>query len=200
MGDVLRTNRAGEAQIRFVDNTRIVVGKDARVTIDKFVFDPGGAAEAVTLSAVRGAFRFITGNSRKSVYLIRTPVMTIGVRGTGLDEFVETGTGRTTIALYEGAAQLCDASDQCIDVNRSCQIVVAPPGGGFQDAPATARALFLPYSIAQGGLLPDYRLDVSACSGPTRLFRDSPESSGGRDTGERGGSGGGGSRGGQNRN
>jgi hypothetical protein len=181
MGDEISTSRSGEAQIHFVDDTRFVVGPNARVFIDEFVF-AGSTARSVTLSAVKGAFRFITGDSPKNAYLVRTPVMTIGVRGTGLDGFVETGTGRTTIALYEGAAELCDASNQCIVIQAGCTIVVAPPGGGFQDPAPSTRALFLPYSISQASLLPQYRLDTSGCRGgaaPLRTPAQSSDSTGG---------------------
>jgi hypothetical protein len=195
MGDRLNTNRSGEAQIRFVDNTRLVVGPNARVTIDKFVF-AGSTARSVTLSAVKGAFRFITGDSPKNVYLIRTPVMTIGVRGTGLDGFVETGTGRTTIALYEGGAELCDALSQCIVAQAGCTIVVVPPGGGFEDPTPATRGLFLPYSISQAGLLPPYRLDTSACRGAAPAFRTPAESQGSRGGGGGSSSGRSGSEGG----
>lgn len=178
MGDQVRTNAAGEAQIRFIDNTRFVVGPNASVLIDEFVFNAGGAsARAATFSAVKGAFRFISGNSNKDAYLIRTPVMTIGVRGTGLDGFVESGTGRTTVALYEGAAELCDAFNECIIVDDPCTIVVVPPQGGFEDPTPGTRALFLPYSLSQTRLLPDFRLDVSACRGAPAPFGIPVESS-----------------------
>ena len=184
-GDQIRTDGSGEAQIRFVDNTRVVVGPSARLTIDAFVFN-GKTAETVTLSAVRGAFRFITGNSRKRAYLLKTPVMTIGVRGTGLDGFVEPGTGRTTIAIYEGAAQLCDANGQCIQVNETCGVTVAP-GGGFQELSPASRARFFPLAGSQGSLLADFRLDVSACGNTaTSPIRVVPEGS------SHGGGGGGG--------
>jgi ferric-dicitrate binding protein FerR (iron transport regulator) len=186
MGDEISTNRSGEAQIRFVDDTRFVVGPNARVFVDKFVF-AGSTARSVTFSAVKGAFRFITGDSPKSAYLIRTPVMTIGVRGTGLDGFVETGTGRTTVAVYEGTAELCDAANQCILAEAGCTIVVVPPGGGFQDPTPATRGLFLPYSVSQASLLPPYRLDTSGCSGAAAPLRTPPESS--DSTGGRGSSG-----------
>jgi hypothetical protein len=35
----------------------------------------------VTITAVKGVFRFISGNSADGAYQIRTPTMTIGVRG-----------------------------------------------------------------------------------------------------------------------
>jgi len=36
MGDQIRTDRQGEAQIRFADDTRFVIGANARVTVDSF--------------------------------------------------------------------------------------------------------------------------------------------------------------------
>jgi hypothetical protein len=162
------------------------------VTIDRFVFS-GSTAQSVTLSAVKGAFRFITGRSPKSAYLIRTPVMTIGVRGTGLDGFVEPGTGRTTIALYEGEAEICDASNQCQVIQPGCTVVVVPPGGGFEDPAPATRGLFLPYSISQASLLPDYRLNVSGCRGGVAPA----DTLSGGTSGVRGGGGGGGGQGGE---
>ncbi len=193
MGDEVRTSRSGEAQIRFADNTRFVVGPNARVLIDRFVYS-GGSARTATFSAVKGAFRFISGDSPKGAYLIRTPVMTIGVRGTGLDGFVEAGTGRTTIALYEGAAELCDVSNQCIVVEAGCTIVVAPPGGGFEAPSPATRGLFLPYSVSQASLLPQYRLDTSACAGAVPSFTTPGESGGGSGGGPGGGTSGGGTQ------
>jgi hypothetical protein len=180
-GDDIRTDRSGEAQIRFVDNTRVVVGPGAHLTIDAFVFS-GKTAKTVTLSAVRGAFRFITGSSRKQAYLIRTPVVAVGVRGTGLDGFVEPGTGRTTIAVYEGAVQLCDANGQCRDFGKTCDITISR-GGGFQEPTPGSRALSFPYAGSQSSLLPDFRLDVSACRTNPAPFRDPMETHGDRSTG-----------------
>lgn len=85
MGDVIVTDPNGLAQIRFIDNTRIVVGPNSRMVIDSFVFNSDNTARRVTVSAVRGVFRFISGNSPHSAYAINTPTMSIGVRGTVLD-------------------------------------------------------------------------------------------------------------------
>ena len=40
-GDVITTNQRGQAQLRFVDDTRMVIGPNSQVTIDKFVFQGG---------------------------------------------------------------------------------------------------------------------------------------------------------------
>ena len=39
-GDRITTGKSGEVQIRFEDNTRLVVGPNSSVLIDKFVFNP----------------------------------------------------------------------------------------------------------------------------------------------------------------
>jgi hypothetical protein len=49
--------------------------------IDAFVFADDNTARNISINAVKGAFRFITGKSPKDVYSITTPTATIGVRG-----------------------------------------------------------------------------------------------------------------------
>ena len=62
------------------------------MVIDAFVFnDQRHGAAQVSINAVKGAFRFITGNSPKDAYSITTPTAMIGVRGTEFDIDVETG-------------------------------------------------------------------------------------------------------------
>jgi len=80
-GDQIITGPVGEAQVRFRDNTRLVVGPNSMMVIDAFVFTNDETARQISINAVRGAFRFITGNSPKDAYRISTPTATIGVRG-----------------------------------------------------------------------------------------------------------------------
>jgi hypothetical protein len=80
-GDRIITGPNGEAQVKFRDDTRLVVGPNSMMTIDAFVFNDDDTARQISINAVRGAFRFITGNSPKDAYSITTPTATIGVRG-----------------------------------------------------------------------------------------------------------------------
>src|SRR5262245_46599985 len=63
MGDRIKTGAVGEAQLQFRDNTKLVVGPGSQLVIDKFVFNSESTAKSVSINAVRGAFRFITGGS-----------------------------------------------------------------------------------------------------------------------------------------
>ncbi len=80
-GDRIVTDSVGNAQIKFRDDTKLVVGPNSALVIDAFVFNKNDTARQVSISALKGAFRFISGKSPKDVYRITTPTATIGVRG-----------------------------------------------------------------------------------------------------------------------
>lgn len=80
-GDQILTGPIGEAQVKFRDNTKLVVGPNSKMVIDAFVFNNDDTARKISINAVRGAFRFISGKSPKDAYLITSPTATIGVRG-----------------------------------------------------------------------------------------------------------------------
>jgi hypothetical protein len=72
MGDEIVASPNGLAQIKFIDNTRIVVGPNSRLKIDTFVFNPDLTARKVVITMLKGTFRFISGNSEYGAYTIRT--------------------------------------------------------------------------------------------------------------------------------
>lgn len=80
-GDRIITGPVGEAQIQFRDNTKLVVGPNSTMVIDAFVFSDDNTARQISINALRGAFRFISGDSPKDAYSITTPTSTIGIRG-----------------------------------------------------------------------------------------------------------------------
>lgn len=81
MGDQIVASSAGLAQIKFIDDTRIVIGPNSRLTIDTFVFNPDNTARKVTINMIEGTFRFISGKSPAGAYTLKTPTMTAGIRG-----------------------------------------------------------------------------------------------------------------------
>jgi hypothetical protein len=80
-GDRITTDTIGNAQIKFRDDTKLVVGPNSALVIDAFIFNKDDTARQVSISALKGAFRFISGKSPKDVYRITTPTATIGIRG-----------------------------------------------------------------------------------------------------------------------
>jgi hypothetical protein len=97
----IRTGEASTAQILFLDKTSLTIGPRAELTLDRFVYDPHKSTGRVVLNAVQGAFRFVTGSQNPRSYTVRTPVGTLGVRGTIVDLIVKDN--QVTVILVEGA-------------------------------------------------------------------------------------------------
>lgn len=80
--EVITSDTGAEAQLIFVDETVFNVGSGATVTLDEFVYSPAQKAGNIVVNVTKGAFRFISGSAKPESYTIKTPVATIGVRGT----------------------------------------------------------------------------------------------------------------------
>lgn len=85
LGDVISTGPSGQAQLVFLDETKIAIGSNSELVIEKILFDSSDRASDFTVNAVQGAFRFFSGKSDKAAYAIRTPKATMGIRGTVFD-------------------------------------------------------------------------------------------------------------------
>ncbi|MEA3064295.1 MAG: hypothetical protein QOJ27_734 [Sphingomonadales bacterium] len=85
LNDEVNTGAASQLQILLLDRTTFTVGANARVAVDRFVYDPAANSRSTGVSVTRGAFRFMSGRSLgkpSGPVSVRTPVATIGVRGT----------------------------------------------------------------------------------------------------------------------
>ena len=127
-GDRINTAQSGEAQIVFRDETRLVVGPNSSLVIDRFVFASDRTAADVSMRAVKGALRFISGSSSSQAYSIRTPTASLGIRGTQFDIAIGPN-GETGLVVFSGAVQMCGRSGRCILVNEACGAAVALPDG-----------------------------------------------------------------------
>lgn len=120
--DRISTNSTGIGEFVFSDGTKLAVGPSASLVVDQFVFKNQSSFQKLGLSATKGTFRWISGHSPSSAYKIRTPVGTMGIRGTAFD--VTILNGRVYIALISGNAKFC-AGSSCQTLKRSCDYIVA---------------------------------------------------------------------------
>ncbi len=97
-GDLIVSGPESQLQVLLRDRTVFTVGANARVTIDRFVFDANRSAAGASASVARGAFRFVSGRGAARGGGIQTPVASIGVRGT----IVEGVVGPDALAVLEG--------------------------------------------------------------------------------------------------
>jgi len=165
--DRLRANSSGNAQIELLDGTKVVVGPNADVKIDDFVYSGGSTLGKLTISATRGAFRFISGRSNHSAYSIKTPYATIGVRGTALD--VTVSGGGTYVALLNGAMTICDRAGRCRNIDDPCEyIFVGKAGIGAQsrlpETVAQSKGKLFPLLVNQSKLRPQFQRNARGCT------------------------------------
>lgn len=174
-GNRIDTGPNGEAQIRFRDDTKLVVGPNSSLVIDAFIFSGETTAREVSINAVRGAFRFFTGDSPKDAYSIMTPTATIGVRGTEFDVTVESE-GTTRVANFEGTTFICprgttQSGQGCVEASEPCTLSVVrasePEAVRYsnQDLEFRNRQLkyYFRYVRNQESLLRDFRVNLAEC-------------------------------------
>jgi hypothetical protein len=110
--ELIETDDKGVAQFEFLDQTRLAVGSDSSVKLDRFVYDTNRKATDVAIELGRGAFRFISGGSPSDVYKITTSSATLGVRGTAFDLYVAPD-GELAVAMIEGRVDVCPHRGAC---------------------------------------------------------------------------------------
>jgi hypothetical protein len=180
MGQRVITGNKGQVQILFSDNTHLVVGPQASLVISTYLMRNDGNASKVVVDALSGTFRFMTGNSPKSAYQIKTPTGTLGVRGTAFDFTVDPVTGQTTVLLYHGGVQMCDKHG-CEELAESCAVGVigktaTPDVVGSHDKRRPGLLKDFPYLESQQPLKAAFRVEQAGpCSLPSP-----PTSFGGR--------------------
>jgi hypothetical protein len=104
LGDVVRTGADGRVGINFVDGASFNLSSNARMTLDEYVYDPGGKSNSTIFNLTRGTFVFVAGQVAKTGDMrIETPVATMGVRGTTPHvEISDDGSTRFSTLIEEG--------------------------------------------------------------------------------------------------
>lgn len=119
--ELVRTGNESVAQLLFADQTALSIGPRSEVTLDRFVYDPNRSTGDVAVSLATGALRFVSGSQDPRSYQVRTPVATIGVRGTIVDFlFIN---GRMYGILDEGRATFTLANGTVIELNEPGQAI-----------------------------------------------------------------------------
>ena len=86
-GDALRTGADGKVGVTLTDDTRLSLGANSELKLDRFVFAPAESNFALVLKFIKGAATYASGRIAKlapSATRLETPAAIIGVRGTTL--------------------------------------------------------------------------------------------------------------------
>ncbi len=83
--DTLRTQANGTIGVTLADDTRVSLGPDSEMRLERYVFSPADGALGMVLNFVHGVAAYVSGRMAKlapdSVRL-ETPAAIVGVRGT----------------------------------------------------------------------------------------------------------------------
>jgi hypothetical protein len=149
LGDQVQTGVKSQLQLLLLDKSVFTVGANARLVIDRYVYDPARGSRSVGATVAKGAFRFMSGKpDRSKSSEIRTPIASIGIRGTILEGVV--GESAALIAAGEPGV-----------------------GRGVQSDPATASLIILrgPGAGARGNVVPG---EIMVSAGGRSVLVDRP--------------------------
>lgn len=134
LGNDVLTGKGSRVQLLLLDRTSFTVGANARIRIDRFVYDPARNSSSVGATVGKGAFRFMSGRPTHNApgqSNIRTPTASIGIRGTMIDGVV--GGDAIAIMMAQPGVPAFDA-----DPETATLILLRGPGVATADEPIGA--------------------------------------------------------------
>ena len=118
------TGNTASTALTFLDDTRIQVGENSKVILDKFIYDPNSQTGDVAINFSKGVFRFVTGNMQnKDGFQLKTPSATLVIRGTVFLVNVA-GDGTTDVSVLEGQVEVkpCGGAPQTANPGESVTV------------------------------------------------------------------------------
>ncbi len=130
--ETVTTGANARAELRLSDDTSLIMGEKSTVLLDEFVYDANGSA---VINLATGAMRFVSSLSGHPGKLtIKTPVATIGVRGT--DFWVGPIDGVYGVLLLGGKVDVSnEGGSVTLDTPRTGTLI---QGAGIAPGPAVA--------------------------------------------------------------
>ena len=189
----IKTSSSGTGQFLFRDGTKLAVGPNSSLVLDRSVFVGSSAFKTLSLKATRGTFRWISGKSGSAAYKISTPFGTLGIRGTAVDFYI--GAGAASVIILEGRAVFCGNNGVCKPLSRGCDMVTANRNGVMGESRKPAKTavagvrndVSFPFLVGTRKLSRPFRVGGGKC-GLSATVRAIDEKKGGEGGGGSGGS------------
>ena len=121
--EIIETGDDSATEFVFLDETKLALGPNSRLVLDRFVYDPEPGKASFVMTATAGVFRFVSGKLPKRSYEIHTPTATIGIRGTVLSFIVIPGDtegrpAKVNITVEEGVAEITSCLGERVSLVR----------------------------------------------------------------------------------
>jgi hypothetical protein len=127
----------------FLDGTSLAVSPNARLKLDRYVYDPARQAGSIGIMAAQGVFRLVGGKiSKSSEIKVNRPSATLGLRA-GISVF-EVGSTRTTERFLFGKSPVVSGNGRTETPLRPATQIQAM-AGAFPTPPIAV----LPGALAQ---------------------------------------------------
>jgi hypothetical protein len=121
----VQTDASGTAHIMFKDRSALNVGRNSKVVIDKFVYNPNMSSGQQSVSLTRGALRFVGGQiSHSSETTVKTTAAQIGVRGGNVTVVME-ASGHVVVMVHNGIAIVSNEFGG-LTLHTGFQLIVVP--------------------------------------------------------------------------
>lgn len=101
--DTVTTQANSKAQFRMTDGTLLALKESSQILISEYQYEPGNEGNSAVIELVEGGLRSVTGaiKSNNGSYQLKTPVGSIGIRGTHFE--IELINGDMFLAVWDGA-------------------------------------------------------------------------------------------------
>ena len=106
-GDTIETEGSGAVGLVFLDKTTLSLSDGGKMVLDELIYDASSGNGSMAVDMLEGAFSFISGEiaeSGQDAMTIKTPVATVGIRGT-------TVAGKATVEGNENSFTLLQDAD-----------------------------------------------------------------------------------------
>lgn len=135
--EVIRTNAESEAEMVFLDDSRLHIGPASRVTLDRFVYNPDSNGGSFVVQITVGTMRFVSGKLPKKGFALKTPTATIGIRGTDFDVAVEQD-GTTNLYVRSGTVHFANLAGEAVEVGAGESTSIKPVQSNGRQSPPNA--------------------------------------------------------------
>lgn len=125
--ETIQTGTASHAQLMFLDQTVLSIGPKSRLALTKVVYNPQRNVGQFVLNAGRGVFQFFGGTAESkpgSDYKIKTPIASIGIRGTYFEWIYDDARHLLWAVLFTGRINVCANAGPCADLTHPGTYVV----------------------------------------------------------------------------
>ncbi|WP_288901163.1 Calx-beta domain-containing protein [uncultured Sneathiella sp.] len=128
-GDVIETAAGSSFTIVFADDTQFSMGENGRAVLDEMIYNPSSGDGKFGVSLLQGVFSLVSGQIAKDDpenVDVRTPVGTIGIRGTSWSGNVRNIGEESIFTLFTGAIVITnEAGSQLLDIPNQSVIVTS---------------------------------------------------------------------------